>query len=137
MLITILANRRERVKLNGMFFDFEIVNCGVPQGTVLGPLIFLLHVNDFSSNINTTEKVIQFADDTSTVRCGQESSSHGKIKEILQKKTVEYVEMNKLTLIQTKRKLFFSRKKILVLGSIFLQKGSSHKTNLQMSWNLN
>ena len=59
-----------------MFSDYENVNHCVPQGTVLGPLIFLTHitnlyVNDFSSNINTTKKVIQFADDTSIVCCRQ------------------------------------------------------------------
>ena len=65
LLFLFFANRRQTVKLNGMFSDCEIVYRGVTQGTVSGPLIFLLYVNDFSSNINTTEKVIQFAVDTS------------------------------------------------------------------------
>ena len=65
LLPSFLANRRPKVKLKGIFSDCEILNHGVPQGTVLGPLIFLLYVNDFSSKISTTEKVIQFADDTS------------------------------------------------------------------------
>ena len=59
LLFSFLANRRQKVKLNGIFSDCEIVNHGVPQGTVLGPLIFLLYVNDFSSNINTTENSIR------------------------------------------------------------------------------
>ena len=54
-----LANRRQKVKLNGMFSDRENVNHCVPQGAILGLLIF--HVNDFLSNTNTTEKVLQFA----------------------------------------------------------------------------
>ena len=54
-------------KINGMFSDCEIVNHGVPQGTASGPIFFLLYVNDFSSSMNTTEKIIQFADDTSIV----------------------------------------------------------------------
>ena len=74
LLFSLLANRRQKVKLNDTFSDCEIVNHSMPQGTVLGSLIFLLCVNDFSSNINTTEKIIQFADDTSNVCCGQKSS---------------------------------------------------------------
>ena len=77
LLFSFLAHRRQKVKLNGMFSDCEIVNQGVPQGTLLGPLIFLLYVNDYSSNINTTEKVIQIVDDTSIVCCGQKSRLHG------------------------------------------------------------
>ena len=78
ILFLFLANRRQKVKLNGMFSDCEILNHGVPHGIVLGPLNFLLYVNDFSSNINTTHNVFQFADDTSIVCCGQKSSLHEK-----------------------------------------------------------
>ena len=46
-LVSFLANRRQKVKLNGMFSDCEIVNHGVPQVTVLGPLIFLSYLNYF------------------------------------------------------------------------------------------
>ena len=83
------------------------MNHGVPQGTVLEPIIFL-HVNDFSFNINTTEKVIQFADDTSIVCCGQKSSLHGKVTEL--QETEECVEMNKLILNTNKTEsIFFAR----------------------------
>ena len=109
LLFSFLANRRQKVRLHGIFSDCEILNHGVPQGTVLGPLIFLLYVNNFSANISTTEIVIQFADDTSIVCCGQKGSLHGKVTEILQK-TEDYVEMNKLTLNTNKTELiFFSR----------------------------
>ena len=97
LLFSFLANRRQKVKLNGIFSDCEILNHGVPQGTVLGPLIFLLYVNDLSYKISTTEKVIQFADDTSIVCCGQKGSLPGKVTEFFQK-TEDYVEMNRLTL---------------------------------------
>ena len=90
----------------------------MPQGTVLGPLIFLLYVNEFSSNIGATEKVIQFADDTSVVCCGQKGSLHRKVTEILQK-TEEYVEMNKLTLNTNKTELIFFSRDNSEFGSIF------------------
>ena len=56
LLFSLHDYRRRKVKLNGMFSDCEIVNHGVPQETALGPLIFLLYVNDFSSNINKGKK---------------------------------------------------------------------------------
>ena len=96
----------------------EIVNNGVPQGTVSRPLILLLYVNDFSSNISTTEKVIQFADDTSIVCCGQKRSLHGKVMENLQK-TEECVEMNKITLNTNKTELIFFSRDNSDFGSIF------------------
>ena len=40
-LLFSFANRRQKIKFNGMFSDCEFVEHGVPQGTVLGPLIFL------------------------------------------------------------------------------------------------
>ena len=79
------STAEERLKLSGMFSDCEIVNHGVPQGTVLGQLLFLLYVNDFSSNIYTTEKAIQFPDDSSIVCCVKENSLHGQVREISQK----------------------------------------------------
>ena len=47
LLFSFFANRRQKVKLNGVFSDCEILNHGVPQGTVLGPLIFLLYRDKF------------------------------------------------------------------------------------------
>ena len=75
-------------------------------------------MNDFSSNICTTKKLIQFADDTSIVCCGQKGSLHRKVTEILQK-TEEYVEMNKLTLNTKKAELIFFSRDNLDFGSIF------------------
>ena len=59
--------------INGMFSVCEIKNYGVPQRSVSGPLILLLNVNDFSSNINTREKVNHFAINTIIFCCGKES----------------------------------------------------------------
>ena len=56
-----LSGRQQRVVLNGTKSEWKKVVSGVPQGSVLGPLLFLVFVNTIESNINS--KVFKFADD--------------------------------------------------------------------------
>ena len=57
-----LTKRKQRVVINGTFSDWAIVTSGVPQGTVLGPLLFLIYVNDLASVVKHST-VKMFADD--------------------------------------------------------------------------
>ena len=56
-----LTQRKQRVVINGECSAWTHVKSGVPQGTVLGPLLFLLYINDLPDNINSTVRL--FADD--------------------------------------------------------------------------
>ena len=57
-----LTNRKQRVFLNGSHSDYNSFESGVPQGSVLGPLLFLIYSNDLEINIYSNIKF--FADDT-------------------------------------------------------------------------
>lgn len=58
-----LQNRKQRVVLPGVNSTWASVKAGVPQGSILGPLLFLLYINDIVENINSSIRL--FADDTS------------------------------------------------------------------------
>ena len=58
-----LTNRSQRVLVEGHHSHEDLVDSGVPQGTVLGPLLFLCHINDLPSVVNPHTAVRLFADD--------------------------------------------------------------------------
>ncbi|PIK33341.1 putative RNA-directed DNA polymerase from mobile element jockey-like [Apostichopus japonicus] len=57
-----LGNREQRVVINGCASSWQNVTSGVPQGSVLGPLLFVAYINDIDGDILCTAK--KFADDT-------------------------------------------------------------------------
>ena len=53
-----LSNRYQRVILNGQSSSWEEVLAGIPQGSVLGPLFFLMCINDLSCGLSSTTKLL-------------------------------------------------------------------------------
>ena len=58
-----LSNRHQKVFINGVHSSEKPISAGVPQGSVLGPLLFLIYLNDITDNLTGMARL--FADDTS------------------------------------------------------------------------
>ena len=67
-----LTNRYQNVSPeiadeNKNFSDWAKINCGVPQGSILGPLFFLIYINDLPTIVNGDNNIVFYADDASIV----------------------------------------------------------------------
>ena len=58
-----LSNRKQKVKFKDKCSEYLDITCGVPQGSILGPLLFLIYINDMNCAV-TSSSVFHFADDT-------------------------------------------------------------------------
>ena len=66
-----LSDRQQYVEYNGVASENMTITCGVPQGSVLGPLLFILYMNDIASAIQNSNGIL-FADDTTIHASGSD-----------------------------------------------------------------
>jgi hypothetical protein len=70
LLKSYLTGRTQRCEVNGSISGEKDVKCGVPQGSILGPLFFLLYINDLPACLSKTKPRL-FADDTNITAAGK------------------------------------------------------------------
>lgn len=106
-----LYKRQQFVKLGDVCSPYMDITCGVPQGSVLGPKLFILYINDMCK-LSRTLKMVVFADDTNIFCCGK------RLQELIDHATSElcmlkrWFDRNKLSLNLTKTKfMIFSNAK--------------------------
>ena len=109
-----LTNRKQTVKSNDVKSVPQTITCGVPQGSVLGPLLFLIYINDIHKS-SSYFSFILFADDTNLFSSGKNLKMLCKRANIELQKVSIWLKANKLTLNVTKTQyiIFKSRKKKL------------------------
>jgi len=109
-----LENRQQSVSINGSISDTEYIKHGVPQGSVLGPLLFLIYINDLNRCINfsTTR---HFADDTNLLYTVERSKSRNRnpVRNLNKdlKSLNHWLLANKISLNATKTELIIFRNK--------------------------
>ena len=102
-LQSFLSNRQQFVLVNGVKSRPEDVKSGVPQGTVLGPLLFIIYINDITEEIKHCSIKI-FADDSKLIK-SVENPQDKQLMEIDIKSVFEWAKKNKMELNKTKFQL--------------------------------
>ena len=103
-----LTNRKQYVSINGFFSQTKIVRCGVPQGSTLGPLLFLIYINDLNNALDKC-RVHHFADDTNLLFGNKCPSEISCVMNNELKLLTDWLRANKLSLNESKTKLLIFR----------------------------
>ena len=110
LLKSFLYNRTQFVSING--FNSEILNvkCGIPQGSTLGPLLFLIYINDFRFCLKNSS-VSHFADDICITQASKDVSSLEVTLNSDLLNVTDWLNANRLSLNVTKSKLLLFQSK--------------------------
>ena len=110
LLISYLGNRRQFVQMNGVKSEELPLTTGVPQGSILGPLLFLIYINDIQATSDLLKAVL-FADDSNLLLSGTDLTTSKNILNEELAKVSDYFKSNKLKLNASKTKMVCFRKK--------------------------
>ena len=99
-----LKNRVQCAKVNNIVSSELTTRCGVPQGSILGPLLFIVYINDLNEILSET-KANLYADDTAVYISGSNYIEVILALRIEMDNIVQWLRLNKLTLNVSKTKL--------------------------------
>lgn len=111
LIASYLQGRKQQVEWNGVTSSSRTVERGVPQGSILGPLLFVLYVNDLPGNIQTKSTCL-YADDTTLLNCDKEINDLKEKTKNSIEEAQKWFEVNELQLNKDKTNIltFYSKK---------------------------
>ena len=113
LMASYLTERKQFVNVNSEKSNLQLVKRGVPQGSILGPLLFLVYIDDIASNANIIGKMLLYADDT--VLRENSPSETGDLKYLQ-----TWLARNKVDLNYTKSRFVIFEKRAKLYGNIEL-----------------
>ena len=104
-----LCERNQKVTINGISSESRVIHHGVPQGSVLGPILFLLYINDLHNCIKHST-TFHFADDTNllNISCNYKTLKKEVNKDL--KLLVQWLRANKISLNNDKTEMVYFHK---------------------------
>ena len=114
-----LANRKQRVKINNNISPYTKLRCGVPQGSILGLLLFIIYTNDIFLETDPNDRIYMYADDTLLLNVGNTEIQSVYHSQTCFDKIIAWCKLNRLTINKDRTKhLCISNKKYLLNTSV-------------------
>ena len=108
LITSYLIGRKQYVKIDHLASNYENVVFGVPQGSILGPVLFNIYVSDLSTKPSDGTHVIQYADDTTFYR-------HCKLKYLRNTEKLLQDDIDAIMTWSKNKNLLFNHKKTVVI----------------------
>ena len=128
-LYSYLKNRKQSVKINGILSDFLEFLSGVPQGSILGPILFNIFINDFIFHMEkTTADVFNFADDNTLSACAENISELKHILETAAAEALKWLDANEMIANPDKFHAIILKKPSLKIDDLKINVGNQQIT---------
>ena len=106
LLERFISSGYQYTEVSGTFSELSLIDNGVPQGSVLGPLFFLIYINHITCHLLSIQ-TINFADDAALICESKQPATHTNIKTL-----EDWLEKNKLSLSIDRTTSIFSGREI-------------------------